>query len=163
MMRWSLPISATLLLGAVILAACGAAPAKTTSAAEPLASQENPAAHHCPAQSRPHAPWIHEAQLKHWLGQKKRMLLVDVRVPSMYLAGHIPGAVSEPLTKIQGGYSAFPHHEPVVLYCSCPNYEADVASQVLMQKGFHNLQVLQCGYPGWVDAHYPTVAGRQSG
>ncbi len=95
-----------------------------------------------------HAPLIHEVQLKRWVDQHKKILNVDVRAQVDYAAGHIPAAISVPLPKIQAGYAVFPHREPVVLYCSCPNMEADMASQVLMQKGFHNLRVLKGGFPG---------------
>ena len=95
-----------------------------------------------------HAPLIHEVQLKRWVDQHKKILSVDVRAQVDYAASHIPAAISVPLPKIQAGYAVFPHREPVVLYCSCPNMEADMASQVLMQKGFHNLRVLKGGFPG---------------
>ncbi len=108
-----------------------------------------------------HAPWIHEVQLKRWVDQHKKILIVDVRTPVDYAAGHISGAISVPLPKIQAGYAVFPHREPVVLYCSCPNMEADMASQVLMQKGFHSLRVLKGGFPGWYNDHYPVATGNK--
>ena len=42
-------------------------------------------------------------------------LLVDVREPEEYAAGHIPGAVNLPLSGIRG--AALPGGRPLFLYC----------------------------------------------
>jgi len=45
-------------------------------------------------------------------------LLVDVREPSEYGSGHIPGAINIPLRKLARNLNKIPSDRPVVLYCT---------------------------------------------
>jgi len=48
----------------------------------------------------------------------RQPLLVDVRSPSEYRSGHIPGATNIPLQQMARNLNKIPTDRPVVLYCS---------------------------------------------
>ncbi|HEY0467097.1 MAG TPA: rhodanese-like domain-containing protein [Polyangiaceae bacterium] len=62
--------------------------------------------------------------------------LVDVRTPSEFAAGHIPGAVNIPLQQLDSRQSELqPPHTPVILYCRSGNRSRS-ATRVLKNAGF---------------------------
>ncbi len=44
--------------------------------------------------------------------------LIDVRDADSYIAGHIPGALHIPLTRIEGEIPYLPRTKPIVTYCT---------------------------------------------
>ncbi|MEP2774955.1 MAG: rhodanese-like domain-containing protein [Luteolibacter sp.] len=91
------------------------------------------------------------------LVQKDAALIYDVRPKLIYGLGHIPGAISWPLSAFQND---LPKHEPnisaaiagntpVVIYCTdlaCP--DASNVAKALAARG-HNVSILQGGYEAW--------------
>jgi len=45
-------------------------------------------------------------------------VLIDVRNPAEFEAGHIPGAINLPLSDLERHLDAVPHDQDVVVYCS---------------------------------------------
>jgi rhodanese-related sulfurtransferase len=88
------------------------------------------------------------------LGGAPGALLVDARFPELFAGGHIPGAVSLPLSRFD---EAFVAHEPslraarlLVLYCSgfdCSDSH-DLALR-LRAKGFRDLLLYRGGIEDW--------------
>ena len=81
--------------------------------------------------------------------------VLDVRPPTEYAAGHLPGAINIPLAELEKHLSEFdPEHE-IVAYCRGPYCVlAFEAVKLLRGKGFH-IRRLQDGYPEWKNAGLP--------
>lgn len=60
-------------------------------------------------------------------------ILVDVREPDEFAAGHIPGAINAPLSSI--GMADLPKNKPLFLYC-LRGTRSKRAVNILRQKGF---------------------------
>jgi len=75
--------------------------------------------------------------------------VVDVRPPSEYEAGHLPGAVNIPLDDLEGRLSSLPEGREVIAYCRgtwCVlSFDAVAA---LRQRGIPARR-LEDGYPEW--------------
>lgn len=78
-------------------------------------------------------------------------IIVDLRSPSEAKKGHIPGAISIPLTEISTAYDRFPKDKkaPIVLY----SYDTKSAIQafeiVSVWGGFTHITVLEGGFSEW--------------
>ena len=77
-------------------------------------------------------------------------LLVDVREPGEYAAGHIPGAVNVPLSVIEG--ADLPPDRPLFLYCLRGSRSARAAG-ILRRRGFKRVKSIGGinGYRGEMD------------
>jgi len=90
--------------------------------------------------------------------------IVDARVPELYDAGHIPGALSLPLAELDRNLAAFqgkvPKDQRLITYCNgygCPD-SYDLAMR-LLKAGYRNVQVFEGGFPAWRDAGLPVHKG----
>lgn len=61
-------------------------------------------------------------------------LLVDVREPGEFSAGHVEGARSLPLSQLRDRFGELPHDRPLALYCGV-GQRAYYATRFLMQQG----------------------------
>lgn len=90
------------------------------------------------------------------------VLILDVRPPEEYAAGHIPGAISVPLTDLEARLEGLPSDAEVVAYCRgryC--VMAPQALGLLRRHGF-NARRLQDGLPEWRRAGLPVHVGTGS-
>src|SRR5262245_2435343 len=62
-------------------------------------------------------------------------LLVDVREPEEFAAGHIPGAVNMPLTGLRERFAELPRDRPLALYCQV-GQRGYYAARFLLQHGY---------------------------
>lgn len=76
-------------------------------------------------------------------------LLVDVREPTEFLRGHIPGAVNIPLRSLGDHLDEIPRDRPVVLYCST-GYRTGLGVMTLHLWGYDNVQGYPPSYQGWL-------------
>ena len=60
--------------------------------------------------------------------------LLDVREPSEFQAGHVPGAVNIPLGDLRARLGEIPDDRPVYLYCGV-GQRAYYATRILLQRG----------------------------
>ena len=88
-----------------------------------------------------------------------KMVLLDARLPSEYLHGHITGAISMPFYSVGEYLDAFSEDTWVVAYCACPHAESGVAADTLKEAGFTKVTVIDEGYDAWVDDGYPVTEG----
>lgn len=70
--------------------------------------------------------------------------LLDVRTPTEFAAGHIPGAVNVPIDELRDRLAEVPRDCPVVAYCQV-GQRGYLATRVLMQRGF-DVRNLAGGY-----------------
>lgn len=89
-----------------------------------------------------------------------RTLVIDVRPPEEYAAGHIPGAVSIPLGDLEARIAELPRTSEIVAYCRGPYCVlAPQAIEMLRRAGLRARR-LEAGLPEWRLAGLPLeVAG----
>ncbi len=83
------------------------------------------------------------------------VVLLDVRPPSEYRAGHIAGALSAPLSTLAAIEPTLPRRREVIAYCRGPYcVYADDAVRLLRQRGL-KARRLDVGFPEWRRADRP--------
>lgn len=83
-------------------------------------------------------------------------LVVDVRTPEEYAAGHVPGALNIPFDQMRGRATeiASGKKSGVVLYCHSGR-RAGIAAKTLEERGFGRVDLLEGNMPGWERDGYP--------
>ncbi len=84
-------------------------------------------------------------------------LVIDVREPDEYAAGHVSVAVNIPLGVLEERLAALSHDRPLVAYCNMYHRgtsRGERAAALLRDAGYE-AQVLDGGYPGWKEAGLP--------
>jgi rhodanese-related sulfurtransferase len=78
-------------------------------------------------------------------------IIVDLRPTSEAKKGHIPGAVSIPITEVSAAYEKFPKDKraPIVLYSYDTKSAVQAYEVISIWGGFQNITVLQDGLEGW--------------
>ena len=94
---------------------------------------------------------------------KARMVLLDARAPSDYIADHITGAVSVPFYDPSPYLKALPKNTWLVCYCACPHAESGMLAQKLLDRGFKKVTVLDEGLGVWKQRGYGTFGGTTPG
>jgi len=87
-------------------------------------------------------------------------VFVDVRGKHSYLQEHISRAIWFPVAELRkGNLPPVPKTTLLVVYCACPHSLADEAYELLTEKGFSQVYVLEEGYFGWKEKGYPIKVG----
>ena len=93
-----------------------------------------------------------------WLiDSRQPVVVIDLRPRAEYAAGHLPGALSVPITELDRRFGEIPTTPMVVLYCRCPVEEVATAYAFLETRGYLNHVVLQEGFEGWTRRRFPIV------
>lgn len=91
--------------------------------------------------------------------QKKdpSVIILDVRSPEEFAAGHVPGAINIPYTHLPARISAMPSptDKDVVVYCEI-GVRAEKAAASLRDNGFTRLMHLEGDMKQWREAKRPT-------
>ncbi len=99
-------------------------------------------------------------------GQARDALLVDVREPDEFAAGHLPGAINlprgvlefrihaRPAMACDASPALAPADRPLLLYCLSGGRSA-LAADSLRQLGFSAVASLAGGYQAWRNAGLP--------
>jgi rhodanese-related sulfurtransferase/predicted transcriptional regulator len=94
--------------------------------------------------------------------RRGEVVVLDVRPPAEFAAGHIPGARSVPLAELRRHLRELPKDAAVVAYCRGPYcVYADDAVRQLNRRGFR-AQRLVDGFPEWKRAGLPVAAGTET-
>jgi rhodanese-related sulfurtransferase/DNA-binding HxlR family transcriptional regulator len=89
------------------------------------------------------------------------VVVLDVRPPAEYAAGHIPGARSVPPDEVQRLLDALPADAEIVAYCRGPFcVYADEAVRALSRHGYRARR-LEDGFPEWRRAGLPVASGER--
>ena len=83
--------------------------------------------------------------------------VLDVREPGEYLAGHVPGSVLSPMSRITSALGEVPKDRPVHVICESGNRSRAMAD-LLVRLGVDAVSV-DGGFAAWVAAGRPVVAG----
>lgn len=92
--------------------------------------------------------------------QKKRMVLLDTRVTSVWQRAHLAGSVPIPYySDVSSVSKLIPKDVQIVAYCSCPRAASDYFVKKLTEVGYRHTAVMWEGIFGWIKLGYPVVRG----
>ncbi len=74
-----------------------------------------------------------------------KAVVLDVRTPKEFAAGHVEGAVNIPVDDLRERLAEVPKDQPLVIYCGV-GYRAYVAQRILMNKGRKDVRNLLGGW-----------------
>ena len=95
------------------------------------------------------------------LQDSREVVVVDVRSTPAFAEppGHIAGAISAPLTAIEGKLPELvPFMRDTVLVYGSSNEEAETAALVFVAAGFRSVTIIDGGLDRWIELKYPTVS-----
>jgi rhodanese-related sulfurtransferase len=96
------------------------------------------------------------------LEQGADFVLLDVRSPSLYAAGHIPGAVNLPHGKIiRSKMQAWPEETIFVTYCAGPHCNGAARGALRLAELGRPVKIMAGGITGWLDEGF-TLTPKQS-
>lgn len=103
---------------------------------------------------------ISAAELASELNNSLELQVIDVRSPSEFASGHIPGATNFPMDELEARSGDLKRVASIVLVCQ-GGARASMARQLLAERG-GKLRVLAGGTKSWIDAGLPVVASVKS-
>lgn len=109
--------------------------------------------------------YVRSEDLYKALQDKRRMVVLDTRVTSMWQMAHIEGSVPIPYyyEDFEGVAKDLPTDGTwIVIYCECPRAAAESVNSILREQGFRNTAVLWEGIQGWVSLGYPVTLGQST-
>lgn len=90
----------------------------------------------------------------HALMGRDDVVLLDVREPDEYAAGHIPGVRLMPMGTVPSRLSEIPTDKTVIVTCRSGNRSGQITN-FLRSNGFTNVHNMQGGILAWQRAGYP--------
>ena len=82
-------------------------------------------------------------------------VLLDVRSPDLFAAGHVPGAVHLPHGKIIGSKMAqWPEDTLFVTYCAGPHCNGAARGAIRLAQLGRPVKIMAGGMTGWIDEGY---------
>lgn len=85
--------------------------------------------------------------------------VIDVRSPSEWEEGHIPGALHLFLPELREKSARLAKRKPVAVYCDS-GYRASLAASLLKQAGFRAVSTVPGSWQAWKKAKFP-IAGKK--
>jgi len=98
-------------------------------------------------------PQIAVGELKERLREGGDLQVVDVRRPGEYAEGHVPGAASRPLDRLEREVRSLDPARPTAVICA-GGYRSSAATSILQRHGFRDLANVVGGTSAWVAAGY---------
>ncbi len=98
-------------------------------------------------------PSISPAEAPAWL-QERQALVLDVREPGEYAAGHVPGALSIPQADLALRLDEVPRDREVLVVCQSGGRSLK-AAKFLKHLGYNRVVNLEGGTLGWIKAGHP--------
>lgn len=93
---------------------------------------------------------MNSPEVKEVLKKSKTIVVLDVRTPEEFAAGHLKGAQNIDIRQ-QDAYSKLDKLNPkttYLVYCRT-NHRSGMAVDYMMRKGFKNVYQMMDGFPGW--------------
>ena len=100
-------------------------------------------------------PWVSTTQATHLINREEA-LVVDVREPNEFAAGHVLGAKNVPLARLDASAAELAKRKerPVIVYCDGGERSAKALS-ALKKQGFTRVANLSGGIGAWQQAGLP--------
>jgi len=76
---------------------------------------------------------------------RESTLLLDVRTPAEFEAGHLPGAINIPVQELRERLSELPKEKEIIVYCRV-GFRGYLAYRILVQNGFQKVRNLSGGW-----------------
>jgi rhodanese-related sulfurtransferase/DNA-binding transcriptional ArsR family regulator len=89
-------------------------------------------------------------------------LVIDVRPPEEYEAGHIPGAINVPLGTLPRRLAEFPRRKEVVAYCRGPYCMLAMEAVKRLRRHGYSARRFEEGFPEWKAGGRPVAVGKQT-
>jgi len=86
-------------------------------------------------------------------------IVIDVRQPSEFEAGHLAGSLAIGAGDLPDRLDQLPRDRPIATICAS-GYRASVAASLLRAAGFNHVDWVASGVPTWEAAGYPVAHGR---
>lgn len=102
----------------------------------------------------PAAPSISPQELQARMAKGDAPLVVDVRTPEEFRAGHIPGAINVPHDQVAARASELASEHGVAMYC-LKGPRARLGEQVLLGAGAKDVLHVEGGFSAWQEAGLP--------
>ena len=106
-------------------------------------------------------PQIPIDELRSRIDEQSDLQIVDVRRPTEYVTGHIPGAVNAELTHLEEKAAELDPSRQTVVACA-GGYRSSAAASILERRGFRNLLNVVGGTGAWISGGHPVVASGSS-
>jgi hydroxyacylglutathione hydrolase len=87
------------------------------------------------------------------LERREGLQVLDVRRPGEYAGGHVPGALSHPLDRLERELPALDPARPTAVICA-GGYRSSAATSLLQRRGFRDLLNVVGGTSAWIAAGY---------
>ena len=100
-----------------------------------------------------------ETLLERQLEGDPALVILDVRTPDEYVAGHVPGAVNIPHYEVADRLAEVPTDKDVILYCRTGR-RAAIAAEILAANGHTRLAHLEGDIVEWQENRRPTEIPR---
>jgi rhodanese-related sulfurtransferase len=100
---------------------------------------------------------LSERRLQAAAAPRAAPLVVDVRAPKEYAAGHVAGAINIPLEQVEIQIGELPADQLVVTYCNMhhPGHSRGEEAAALLSRHGIQAMALQGGFPAWKEAELP--------
>ncbi len=88
--------------------------------------------------------------------QEKKVVVIDVRTPEEFSAGHIEGAqnISVAADDFEAKLAAIDKNQPILVHCQAGG-RSKRSLETFKRLGFSNIYHLKDGFSGWEDAGQP--------
>lgn len=91
---------------------------------------------------------------------KHDFVLLDVRGPALYEAGHIKGAINLPHGKIiERKMKEWPEDTLFVTYCAGPHCNGAMRGAIHLAKLGRSVKTMPGGITGWIDEGFDLISG----
>jgi rhodanese-related sulfurtransferase len=122
---------------------------KTAAKAECCSTTKSAATDECCSATKATVREVQLQEVRAISSRKQKGVIIDSRSAADFKAGHIPGAISVPMEKLQ---SRLPRNKAtrLVFYCGsqqCPL--STMAAEKAMKLGYKNVAVYKGGWTGW--------------
>ncbi|MBM4382331.1 MAG: rhodanese-like domain-containing protein [Deltaproteobacteria bacterium] len=113
----------------------------------------------CAESSHDSAP-VQPAELAAVLAREEAPLLLDVRTPEEFAAGHVPGATLVPVQELEARAAELAAYKErgVVAYCEVGG-RASKAAEILRAAGFANVRLLDGSMKRWREEQREVATG----
>jgi hydroxyacylglutathione hydrolase len=95
-------------------------------------------------------------------GGPEAPFVIDVRQPSEYEAGHVPGSTHIGAGELPEMLDRLPRDRPIATICAS-GYRSSVAASMLRAAGFEDVVTVASGVPTWEAHGFPVAYGPESG